>query len=112
MNDLGGGELIYHSQREMQFCVHSRLILKNAHISNRFHFTTHGPESPSVKTLSFTHILQMDFVKWPEERIIIAGSFTASTVSIRPTGSLHKVWVRIRALARGVSAIVRDTAEQ
>jgi len=59
--------------------------------------------TPSALALSFTHIFQMDFVKRPKERIVIADCFTASTVLIRFTGSPKKMWVRIRALARGVS---------
>jgi hypothetical protein len=55
------------------------------------------PESPRLLSLSFTHILQMDFVKRSEERIVIADCFTASTVLIRSTGDLQKMWVRIRS---------------
>jgi hypothetical protein len=54
-----------------------------------------GMNGPSFLWLSFTRILPMDFVKWPEERIIIADCFTASTVLIRSTGDLQKMWGRI-----------------
>jgi hypothetical protein len=43
----------------------------------------------------------MDFVKWPWKRDTVADYFTASTVSILPTGSHKKMWGRIRALAMG-----------
>jgi hypothetical protein len=46
----------------------------------------------------------MDFVKWPWKRDAIADYFTASTVSILPTGSPKKMWVRIRLLSRGFPA--------
>jgi hypothetical protein len=47
---------------------------------------------PMAKALSFTHILQIDFVKRPEERIVIADWFIASTVLIPSTGDLQKMW--------------------
>jgi len=48
-----------------------------------------------AKALTFTHILQIDFVKRPEERIVIADYFTVSTVLIRFTGGPKKMWGRI-----------------
>src|SRR5258708_37052510 len=64
--------------------------------------------TPSALALSFTHIFQMDFVKRPKERIVIADCFTASTVLIRFTGGPKKMWVRIRAEAQGSSGSGRD----
>jgi hypothetical protein len=58
-------------------------------------FTERGLESPRLLSLTFTHILQIDFVKRPEERIVIADYFTVSTVLIRFTGGPKKMWVRI-----------------
>jgi len=46
-----------------------------------------------LKSLTLTHILQIDFAKRPEEGIAIAGCFTVSTVPIPPTGGLKKLWV-------------------
>jgi hypothetical protein len=43
----------------------------------------------------------MDCVKWPWKRDAIVDYFTASTVSILPTGSPKKMWVRIRQKPRG-----------
>src|SRR5690242_11645994 len=58
--------------------------------------------------LSFTHILQMDFVKGPEERIIIADRFANSTVLIHSIGDPQKMWVRIRPQWQGSSGSERD----
>jgi len=55
-----------------------------------------------AKALTFTHILQIDFVKRPEERITIADCFTASTVPTRSTGGPKKMWIILRAKARGL----------
>src|SRR6266852_9016231 len=52
-------------------------------------------DSPA-KELSFTHILQMDFVKRPEKRGTVVECFTVSTVSLRSASSPPKMWVRIR----------------
>src|SRR5260370_5050245 len=57
--------------------------------------------TPSALALSFTHILQMDFVKGLQKRDIVADCFTASTVSILPISSPKKMWVRIRSLDMG-----------
>jgi hypothetical protein len=58
-------------------------------------------DTPLAKALPFTHIFQMDFVKWPWKRDTVADYFTASTVSILPTGSPKKMWVRISLKERG-----------
>ncbi len=54
-----------------------------------------APVIPLLKELSFTHILQTNFVKWPWKRDAIVDYFTDSTVSILPAGSPKKMWVRI-----------------
>src|SRR2546423_12334776 len=57
--------------------------------------------SPLALALILTHILQMDFVKWPIKPSRMAGCITTSTISFRSTSEPKKMWVRIRALAMG-----------
>jgi len=57
---------------------------------------------PLLKSPSFTHILQMDFVKRSEARIVVADCFIASTVLLRSTGDLPKMWGRIRLKSSGI----------
>ena len=45
------------------------------------------------------------------EKDAIADYFTTSTVSILPTGSPKKMWVRIRALAMGYLTVHRSQRE-
>ncbi len=81
--------------------------------------TALGPESPRLLSLTFTHILQIDCVKRPEERIVIADWFTVSTVLIRFTSGPKKdvgknqaedEWVyRFWGVAhRGISSCIKE----
>src|SRR5260221_2171803 len=51
--------------------------------------------SPCPSDLILTHILQMDFVKWPIKPSRMAGCITTSTISFRSTSEPKKMWVRI-----------------
>jgi hypothetical protein len=48
----------------------------------------------------------MDFVKRPEEQIVIADWFTASTVLIRSTGDLQKMWAKNQVFEVGDESAV------
>jgi hypothetical protein len=51
---------------------------------------------PTRPSLILTHILQMNFVKWPIKPSHMAGCITTSTISFRSTSEPKKMWVRIR----------------
>src|SRR3989440_12042439 len=57
--------------------------------------------TPRPKGLILTHILQMDFVKWPIKPSRMAECITTSPISFRSTSEPKKMWVRIRSLDRG-----------
>src|SRR2546423_7011564 len=58
--------------------------------------------SPLALALILTHILQMDFVKWPIKPSRMAGCITISTISFRSTSEPKKMWVRNRPKRRGL----------
>src|SRR6266487_340194 len=66
--------------------------------------TRNAPYIPVAEALILTHILQMDFVKWPIKPSRMAGCITISTISFRSTSEPKKMWVRNRAEARGFTA--------
>ena len=74
-------------------------ILSAGTLVNTYRDRPHFTRVVSPFSLSFTHIFQMDFMKRPEEQIVIVDCFTASTVLVRSTGDLKKMWVRIRFLS-------------
>ena len=65
--------------------------------------------SPLALALSFTHILQIDFVKEPGKTIAIVEIDIISALAIPLSSDFPKMWVRIRALAMGYFTVVGRT---
>lgn len=59
---------------------------------------------PPLESLSFTHILQTDFVKEPGKTIAIVEIDITSALAIPLSSDFPKMWVRIRLESRGLLA--------
>jgi hypothetical protein len=64
--------------------------------SGAYHRMLHPAASPSFPSLSFTHILQTDFVKEPGKTIAIVEIDITSALVIPLSSDFPKMWVKVR----------------
>jgi hypothetical protein len=76
-------------------------------MTQRLHPTHHAPNGraihPRSKELSFTHILQTDFMKEPGKTIAIVEIDITSALVIPLSSDFPKMWVKDSSLETGLS---------
>ncbi|SRR6266567_8115969 len=61
-------------------------------------------ESPRLSSLSFTHILQTDFVKEPGKTNAIVEIDITSALAVPLSSDFPKMWVKVRSFKRGMKS--------
>ena len=98
---------------EVVKCAVFRILTPGQKSGKRLHPSPRKgrPIHPPHECLILTHILQMDFVKWPIQSSRMAGYITTSPISFHSTSEPKKMWVRIRDKSQGVLPSTRGLAQ-